>query len=108
MVYAHRCQATCCCLILLVLQKCRLPLTCCLWILRLILLLKIRVQRNNTMSLFAWAKSSLFPCGEVFNKVNNSADGWLPVIALFRGLNMLDSRVIFLRGFYEAWEWAEI
>ncbi|CAL1137411.1 unnamed protein product [Cladocopium goreaui] len=38
---------------------------------------------------------------EVFNRVNNSADGWLPVIALFRGLNMLDSRVIFLRGFYE-------
>ena len=36
MANAHHCQSTSC-LILLVLQKCWLPLTCCLWILRLTL-----------------------------------------------------------------------
>eukprot|EP00913_Durusdinium_trenchii_P003783 g3504.t1 len=38
---------------------------------------------------------------EVFNRVNNSAEGWYSVISLFRGLQVLDSRVVFVRGFYE-------
>ncbi|CAK9116270.1 unnamed protein product [Durusdinium trenchii] len=42
---------------------------------------------------------------EVFNRVNNSAEGWYSVISLFRGLQVLDSRVVFVRGFYEESLW---